>query len=108
MPQRDFQDLVTESFDPALPMAVLHAIAASPGWSLLPAELAVLTSPGWALEAAYRQGLPCGRLRVLALELVAAADACPKPWPARTQRLQQAIEALREATVCPVAGQLRA
>jgi len=97
MPHRDFRGLEVRESDSALLRAVLHAIAAVPDWSLLPAELAVLAGPGRDLETVYRQGAPGDRVRAVALQFVAAADACPQPWPARTQRLQQAVEALRQA-----------
>jgi hypothetical protein len=75
----------------SLPAAVLRVITAVPGWPLLPVELAALMGPAWALQAAYHQGLPAQRLQAVAWQLVAAARACPRPWPVQAAGLQQAI-----------------
>jgi hypothetical protein len=90
---------------PTLSRAVLAVLAAVADWSLLPAELTPLVGPGQALEAAYRQGLPVEWLHAVALQLVAAAEACPEPWPADTQRLQQAIATLRLIVASPFPAQ---
>jgi hypothetical protein len=100
MPARHDRD-TGERGVPPLPTAVLEVLSAVPGWSQLPAELAALTAPGRALEALYREGVPLERLHAGARQLVAAAQTCPEPWPAHTQRLAAAIEVLRQATDSP-------
>jgi hypothetical protein len=91
MPERGRGPCIAKPGLFSLPAAVLRVITAVPRWPLLPGELAALTGPAWALQAAYHEGLPVQRLHAAALQLVAAAQACPQPWPAQAAGLQQAI-----------------